>query len=384
MTLSPQSPTHSPLSVALLTADLTHRHGWGSYSLSLVEALRAAGVDVTVIAARNTPLLDGLEVHPLLPAVEPRESLFLLKQAGLLTRLRALVRGCDVIHCTVEPFAPLAAALAGNRPLFITGHGSYVRIHQQRRFPVNRLYAWALRRGTLVCVSHYTAKVAAAALPGVKTVVVNNGVDASRFAHLPPLSEPRRGPIVLSVGAIKARKGSLELVRALVEVRKAIPNVQGVLIGSVTMEPAYVERVRDEIARLGMGANVHLPGYVDDATLKAWYGAADVFALPSLNDGWKFEGYGLALIEASAAGLPVIGTRDCGAEDAIDDGVTGLLVSQTNLAAELPAAILALLTDRERAHTMGEAGRVKARAQTWANVAAQMIGLYNNRADSRV
>ena len=57
--------------------------------------------------------------------------------------------------------------------------------------------------------------------------------------------------------------------------------------------------------------------------------------MASLNVGWKFEGFGLTLLEASAAGLPVIGTRDCGAEDAVIEGETGLLVAQSDLEHEL-------------------------------------------------
>jgi glycosyltransferase involved in cell wall biosynthesis len=368
--------TQSALHIGLLTADLTHRHGWGSYSLSLIEALRSAGVKVTVIASRNTPQIVGLEVAPLLPAIDPREPNLVLKMMTLAPRLHPLLSDCDVIHATIEPFAPLGAWLAGKRPLFHTGHGSYVRISRQRGFPANRLYAWALRRGTLVCVSHYTAKIAAETLPGLRTAVVNNGVDASRFADLPPLNEPKRGLTVLSVGAIKARKGTLELARAMARVREQIPDVQCVIIGSLTMEPNYAERVQTEIAALKLGDCVQMPGYVPEKTLLAWYGAADVFVLPSMNDGWKFEGYGLSLIEASAAGLPVIGTTDCGAEDAVDDGLTGLLVSQSNIADELPRAIIELLSDPQRAAQMGAAGRRKAAAQTWTRVAAQMIDLY--------
>lgn len=362
--------------IALLTSDLTHRHGWGSYSLSVIEALRAAGVDVTVIASRNTPAAPGLMVAPLLPAIDPREPRLVVRQALSVPRLRGLVADCDIIHATIEPFAPLAVWLAGRRPAFVTGHGSYVRISEQRGFPVNRLYAWALRRSTLVCVSQYTAQVAQQTIPGVRTAVINNGVDASRFADLPPLDQPKRGPTVLSVGAIKARKGTLELVRALAVVRQQIPDVQGVLIGSLTMEPGYAETVQREIAALGLSDCVHLPGYVPESELLAWYGAADVFVLPSLNDGWKFEGYGLSLIEASAAGRPVIGTRDCGAADAVEPGVTGLLVGQATIADELPRAIIDLLTHPDRAARMGAAGRARARAQTWDRVAAGLIDLY--------
>jgi glycosyltransferase involved in cell wall biosynthesis len=110
--------------------------------------------------------------------------------------------------------------------------------------------------------------------------------------------------------------------------------------------------------------------------LLGWYAKSNVFALPSLNVDWKFEGYGLSLMEASTAGLPVIGTTDCGAEDAVDDGITGLLVSQTSIAFELPQALIRLLTDPALARRMGEAGRAKAQHNTWDDVARQMIEIY--------
>ncbi len=364
------------LHIGLLTSDLRHTHGWGSYSLSLVEALRDAGARLTILASRNSPPVSGVDILPILPPLAPRERGTLLRLGTRLTWARSALRHCDVIHATVEPFAPLAAAVAGARPLLVTGHGSYVRVDQAWRFPVNRVYAWAYRRALLVCVSRYTARAAEEALPGIRTTVVNNGVDAARFANLPALEPPKHAPTVLCVGAVKARKGTLELVRAIDRVRQTIPSVQCMILGSLTTEPAYVERVRAEIARRGLEDVVHLPGYVPESALLAWYGAADVFALPSMNAGWKFEGYGLSLIEASAAGLPVIGTTDCGAEDAVDHGVTGLLVSQQAVDAALPNALTRLLTDRTLAAAMGAAGRAKARRQTWARVAEQMIALY--------
>lgn len=362
--------------VGLLASDLTLRHGWASYSLRLAEALRDAGVELTIVAARNSPPLDGVRVLPMLPTVLPRERAPLLKQALRLPQARAAFATCDIIHATAEPYAPLAAIVAGSRPLFITGHGSYVRYRRVARPPFDRLYAWAYRRSTMICVSHYTARAAHAALPGLHAVVVNNGVDAARFASLPPLDEPPAGPTVLSVGAVKARKGTLELVRAMAAAREQRPDAQCVIIGSLDHEPGYVAHVRAEIARLRLQKTVHLLGHVPERVMLGWYGAAQVFVLPSINAGWKFEGFGLTLMEASAAGLPVIGTRDCGAEDAVEDGVTGLLVPQTSLAAALSGAILSLLNDPARAARMGAAGKARAERQTWSRVAEQVIALY--------
>ncbi len=359
---------HSLLKVGLLTASLTDTSGWSHYSLSLVQALVRAGISITVIAPRNSPPMDGVTVLPILPTVEPLQSGLLIGQMLGLPQARAALRGCILIHAAIEPYAPLAALIAGSRPLIVTGHGSYVLAAKRRNFPVNRIYAWAYRKSQMVCVSHYTARAVEAALPGIRTTVINNGVDFERFANIQHIG----GGGVLSVGGVKARKGTLELVQAMAHVSDA----RCTIVGSLTGESNYAERVQAEIERLGLQNRVTLAGRIADADLMRLYAEADVFALPSLNVGWKFEGYGLATLEASAAGLPVIGTRDCGAEDAILDGVTGFSIPQTDLAHGLADAINRLLQDRALAEQMGAAGRDHAHLQTWNHVAGQMIALY--------
>ncbi len=367
----------SGLRVGLVTSDLTHAHGWAHYSLSLLLALQRAGVEVTVIASRNSPNVPGVKVHKLLPALVPAERGLLAQQFRALPQAHALLQDCTVLHVTVEPFAPLGMMLAGRRPLHLTAHGSYVQMLPRRRWPVGWLYQRAFRRVRLVCVSHYTARVAQAVLPGLAPVVINNGVDIERFAHLPPLDMPNCGPTVLAVGAVKPRKGTLELVRAMAVVRQQVPDAQCIIIGSLYTMPDYAAQVQAAVVELGLQQNVHLLGHVPESTMLGWYGAADVFALPSMNSGDRFEGYGLVHMEASAAGLPVIGTRDCGAEDAVIHNETGLLISQTRITEELPQAIMALLADPARAAQMGTAGKAHAQQHTWDHVAERMIALYN-------
>lgn len=362
------------MKIGFLTADLSHRSGWSHYSLSLLRALRRHDIAMTVITAANSPDADGLVLHKLLPHLSPAQRFNLPRMALALPGVRALLKDCAIIHAAAEPYAPIGAWAAGQRPYFLTGHGSYVHVDHFRGFPVNRLYRRAFYRAHVVCVSHYTQQVAQQTLPGIHTSVVNNGVDVERFAGIQRVLAPK--PTVLTVGGVKARKGTLPLVRAVAVVRQRIPDIQCVILGSADAEPRYTQQVRDEIAQLGLSDCVQMPGFVPEAALMGWYAAAHLFVLPSINTGWKFEGYGLAHIEASAAGLPVIGTTNCGAEDAVDDGITGLLVAQHNIAEALPAAILHLLQNPARAAQMGQAGREKARRQTWDHVAAQMLALY--------
>lgn len=365
--------------IGFLTSDLSHKHGWAHYSLSLLQALRQAGVVMTIVAAHNSPDVEGLSLHRLLPNTQPAGKYSLLRSLRATPDAGRVLRDCDLIHATIEPYAPIGAWLAAGRPFVVTGHGSYVDLLPHRRWPAGRIYHRALKRSHLACVSHYTATVARQVLPGVATTVIPNGIDPQRFADLPLAGVQKQGPTVLSVGAVKLRKGTLELVRAMATVCQTVPAAQCVIIGSLDAAPGYTEQIVAEINALGLANQVHLLGHVPEATLMAWFGAADVFALPSMNVGRKFEGYGLAHMEASAAGLPVIGTTDCGTEDAIDDGITGLLVSQSAVTDALPGAIIALLTNPQRAAQMGAAGRERARLHTWANVAHRMIAFYEKQ-----
>ncbi len=358
--------------IGILAPDLNSTHGWGMYSLGLIGALRRAGVSLTIVCADNSPPLDDLAVRPILPSVTPFVRLFLPRLTASYPAARTALRDCDLIHALAEPYAPLGAWLAGARPLVVTGHGTYVRMGE-RPFPAGWLYRRAFERGLLICVSHYTESVARAALPGVRTGVVLNGVDSERYTAIARL--PAEDPTILTVGAVKARKGVLPLVQALAAVRRRIPRARLVIAGSLDNESDYVAAVRNEIAALGLDDAVSLLGRVPDAALRDLYASAHVFALASQNVGGKFEGYGLALIEASAAGLPVIGSLDCGAEDAVDDGVTGLLVRQDDVGG-LADALVRLLEDGELAARMGSAGRRKALSQTWDAAAAQYIAHY--------
>ena len=186
----------------------------------------------------------------------------------------------------------------------------------------------------------------------------------------------KSGPTVVTLGEIKARKGTLQLVEAMAKVRERLPAAQCLIMGNPQAGSAYTELVRETIARLGLDHCVRIMGFVEAERLRAWLAAADVFALPAMNDGWFFEGFGLAVLEASAAGTAVIGTDNCGVADAIDAGVTGLVIPQSQVTEALPRTLLELLSDPKRAARMGAAGREWARAQTWERVADQVIEVY--------
>jgi phosphatidyl-myo-inositol dimannoside synthase len=360
--------------VGMIAADLSHKHGWAHYSVELAKGLKRADIDLCVVASNNSQSVEGIDLHPILPTLVPRESLLLPRLMATYPAVRKLFKDCDLVHCCVEPFAPLADLVAGKRPFFQAGVGSYLRLNGWQRPPLTALYRYAIARAHIIAISHYTAKVAREEFPNAKVDAVPLGIDPTRFAHLP--SAEKNGKTILTVGGVKHRKGTLPLVKAMAVVREQIPDVKCIVLGSTAEGSEYTEQVRETIRRLNLHDCVDLRGFVSQDELLRWYSAADLFVLPSMNKGWMFEGYGLVHMEGSAAGLPVIGTRDCGVEDAVDDGVTGLLVSQQNVDSELPQAILRLLNDPQQRLAMGKAGREKAQRQTWTRVTEQMIAIY--------
>lgn len=362
--------------IALLTPELTSLYGWARYALELTNALSAQGVEVVVLAQRGKSLppepVTLADFRPVLPQLFPPIRWFLPRSLVALPGVRRAVADCDLLHAIAEPYTLISALAAGKRPVVTTAHGTYVPQNIRRRF-TGKLYRHVYTRAHLIAVSQYTAAQVKTALPGTDMTVIHNGVHFARFQE--PVPAPvKRGPTVLASGGIKMRKGTHILVAAMALVHKHIPDAQLVITGLQT-DPDYLAMIRRRIEEAGLQDCIHLAGLVDEQTLVGWYQNADVFALPSLSVGGKFEGFGLVFLEASAAGLPVIGTTGSGIEEAIIDGETGLLIPQDNASA-LADAILGLLTDPARRAQMGAAGRDYARTQDWSVVAGHIITFY--------
>ena len=369
------------MKLGIVTAEVEPTNGWSHLSLNLIKALRRLGVDLRVVAANSVPDADAA----ILPRLVASEHYILPRQFLALPRVRQVLAECDLIHTLVEPFAPLGMAVAGRRPHILTVCGTYASLPLMRRFPIGALYRRAFESSATVAISHYTEQVLLRAAPKTSSNVIVLGVDAAELtasaANVQPF--PKRDQVILFVGAVNARKGALQLVQAISRVRERYPEVQCVVVGSLKAEPEYVAHLRAEIVRLKLEETVLLPGHISHEDLMRWYRTADLFCVPSMNDGWRFEGFGQVHLEAGAFGIPAIGTRECGAADAIDDGVTGYLVSQLNIEAELPAAIIKLLEDSAVRLRMGAANQSKAEHTTWESVAAQYIVLYEKELAAR-
>jgi len=374
------------MQLGVLTCELKPTHGWARYSVDLLTALHRAGVQLTVLASHSSPTDFPFKVLPILPEAVPAPR-FLPPRLGLcIPASWWALRVVELVHTLVEPFSHLGATVAGNRPHLISAHGTYAALPNFAH-PLSRpVFARTFRRAAkIICTSRYTEGVLLKSVPEAHTAVIHNAVDAADFAARVQAAQPfeKSGPVVLFVGAVKARKGVLELIRAFESVRHAHANAHCVVAGSLTGDLDYAGRLLSEITRLGLNEHVTLTGRVSDDDLMRWYRTADVFALPAMNDDPRFEGFGLVYLEAGAAGLPVVGTRDCGAQEAILDEETGLLVNQTGVVDELAAALNRLLDSPALRAQLGKRGRSHAFEQTWERAAQAFITAYEGALRSR-
>ncbi len=160
--------------------------------------------------------------------------------------------------------------------------------------------------------------------------------------------------MVVCVSRLVARKGQDTLLRAWPEVINKVPDAALLIVGS----GPYGADLHRLAERTGLSASVYFTGSVPQAELPAYYAAGDVFSMPcrTRRGGLDVEGLGIVYLEASAAGLPVVGGDSGGAPDAILDGETGYVVGGRDLAA-LADRLISLLEDPAGAKAMGEKGR---------------------------
>ena len=209
-------------------------------------------------------------------------------------------------------------------------------------------------------------------LPGVdaKVVVVPNGVDVERMQDPEPppapLSDALRGRrVLLSVGAFQPRKGHADVMRALAQLRVAEPALALVVVGTDNEYRAELERLRTE---LGLDDHVYFHANVPHAQLPAFYRRAELFVLAT-----AAETFCIAILEAGAAGLPVVTTHAPGVVEVVRDGETAVMCPVGDVDA-IATAIRRLLDHPDEAQAM--AARLQsmvAESLTWRHHRARYL-----------
>jgi glycosyltransferase-like protein len=384
------------LPVGLVTYSVKPRGG-AVHTVHLAEALHAAGYPVRLIALGDPdvgffrPVRVPVTIIPAPPHLPTLEERVFASVAALAEGLAPLAAAYPVLHtqdCISARAADQVRDAAGTgRPVVIrTVHHvddftSPSLIDCQRRA--------ILEPDRILVVSEHWRDLLYRDY-GTKAEVVHNGVDAARFQAADPAQartqagtqakELRRRagaadrPLILSVGGIEPRKGSDTLVRAIAALKKAGRHPVLAVVGGHSFQDyrPYRDRVLASLPGLGLRLDddVVQVGTVPDAELPAWYAAADVLAFPSTKEGW-----GLAVLEAMSAGLPVVASDLPVFREYLTAGRDALLVPVDDAAA-LAAALTEVLDDPELAARLRASALVTAQRFTWARSAAEHQAIY--------
>lgn len=220
---------------------------------------------------------------------------------------------------------------------------------------------------------------------GVDAVVIHNGVDAAR---LPPIAPDRRAAVrrrtgvddrfvFLSVGGVEPRKGSVHLFEAMGILRRELdPTPALVVVGGHSFQDhrRYRDQAIGRIPDLGLrlGRDIILAGSISDTDLHEWYRSADALAFPSVNEGW-----GLVVLEAMAADLPVVTSDIAVLCEYLTPDHTAVM-TRAGDAESLAAGMHRVATDPELRATLVSGGRALVPAFSWRRAAEQHARVYGD------
>jgi phosphatidyl-myo-inositol alpha-mannosyltransferase len=199
--------------------------------------------------------------------------------------------------------------------------------------------------------------------------IIPNGVDLDRFAGAEPYEELRDGTLnILFLGRLEERKGLIHLLKAYHRLRKRHVDARLLVVGAGPKLREY----RRYVGLRGI-RDVEFLGRVSDEQKGRYFASADVFCAPATGQ----ESFGIVLLEAMAAGVPIVASDIHGYKQVVQRGVQGLLVEPRNARA-LAAALYTLANDPDMRHRMGDAGRERAPEYSWERVTERVIEFYRS------
>jgi colanic acid/amylovoran biosynthesis glycosyltransferase len=350
-----------------------------TFVLDQIAALESAGFDVRVFAiheaksglrhargrklARRATFADRypmvrLAGSPLVPDALSRTA----RRIGRQKLRRAAAANADLLICHFGPtgLAAVQAShrMAGAAPIWTIFHGYdlsqslkelgdnvYRPLFEQgdRFLPISRL--WADKLVSLGC-------------PRERIQVVRMGVDCDKIRFNPPKGKPGQPLRILSVGRLVEKKGTEYSIRALAEVRRTSPELEWKL--EVAGDGPLEVPLNSLAAELGVGDRISLLGPLSSDQIRERLELAHLFLLPSVvaADG-DMEGIPVSLMEAMAAGVPVVSTVHSGIPELVENEVSGLLAPERDVAT-LASHIERLMRDPEERQAFADAARRKA------------------------
>ncbi len=365
--------------------------GGPSFALPLLARAQArAGLEVEIATTNDNGPASQLSVAVGRPQIAdgvttwyfPRQTRFYCASLQLARWLTSNVNRFDIVHIhALFSFAALpAAAFAKLRgvPYIIRPLGTLSRWSMERRRPLLKRLSFRLLESRLLggaVAVHYTSEQERdeAAILDIRTpaIIVPLGLEPEEFERLPPASDffaewPSLvgRPIVLFMSRIDPKKGLDILLPAFACVHSAFP--EAVLVIAGDGQPSYVAEMRHGADKLGLGQSTVWPGLLIGPAKLAALSAATAFVLPSHS-----ENFGLAPVEAMAAGKPVIISNRVGIWPEVLEFTAGLVVPPD--IAALSDALIRMLGDQDFSSDLSRNGRRLVRERFSSQATAQRL-----------
>ncbi len=316
------------MKLLIVTNYLGNKGGLGRYSKEVHKALSKLPIEIKVASEENI----------LLPVFKKGKFTIIKNIFINILRIRKYAKEVDVVHAHDGwPYGIYAyfAVIFTRKKLYITGVGTYTiaPLTKGIRSFITRL-AYS-RAHAIFCISDYIKNRLLELHPSINAITVFMGTTEMSVPskdilinNMKSLGVVNYSPIFLTVGDIKQRKGQLDSLKAITLLKNKYPRFKYVMIGNGDDE-YYVNQIKSFARINGIEDNVLIiSNMYDDSILATLYASCDIFMLNSNNDGNHFEGFGLVLLEAAQFGRPVIGSKNCGIENALRNCYNGFLTRQ--------------------------------------------------------
>ena len=355
--------------------DFTWPGGVTAHVSQLAHALTEAGHQVKVLAP-HSPARECIEVDAFVPLgrsvpVPSGGSIARVSLSWwLYRRVREILEqeSFDIIHLhePLAPVLPLCVLECSNTVNVGTFHAYYNRQHLYR-FSQPIIKRWHQRLHGGIAVSPAAHKYVHNFFPR-EYRIIPNGIDVDHFAHnAQPWPQFQDGKTnILFVGRMEKRKGLKYLLEAYSRLKWEYPNIRLIVVG-----PGNLDKDSHRILSARNPRDVTLVGGVSYQDLPRYYASADIFCSPATGQ----ESFGIVLLEAMAAGKPIVASAIEGYMGIVKPGEQGLLFPRKNSEA-LADTLATLITDPELAARMGATGRQMVEQYRWKVVARQVETYY--------
>ncbi len=375
--------------VALISYS-TKPRGGAVHTLSLADAMVARGMPVHVVALGDPtagffrPVSAPHTIFPAPPRLPTLEERVFASVDALEAGIGQIAGDFDILH-TQDCISARAAARARDAGAAV----QVVRtVHHVDDFTTPALidcqHQAIVEPDRLIVVSDdWRARLHSDY--GVDAEVIHNGVDSSRFGPIPDRVKAKLRQdtgladrfVFLAVGGVEPRKGTVFLFQALAQLAGELAQPPAlVIVGGHSFQDytSYRDAALGQLGELGLalGRDVIQAGTVSDETLHRWYRTADALVFPSLKEGW-----GLVVLEAMSADLPVVASDIPVLREYLTDGVDAVLTAAGD-AANLAKGMRAVMEDAALRERLVDGGRSVARRFTWGRAAAEHDRFYRS------